>query len=190
MAKTASTVWANVVLKRRNAVLARVKDSISFESFMDLRNSKLSSLAELFPAEAVEQAVERSSRVLHDEAIRKAVSANKPARKSAKKFIFLSLPDSNSRLSAPQYRLQASPLSVLQPLVLRLLPPLPVREEVLKILRLPHSHGTGVFDSPSAPRSGLSGCSVWVIWSRFITSHLCCWYLRHFHPVPRGQFER
>ena len=38
VAKTASTVWANVVLKCRDTVLVEVKDSIS-ESFMDLRNA-------------------------------------------------------------------------------------------------------------------------------------------------------
>ena len=30
IAKTASTLWANIVLKRRDAVLAKVKDSMSF----------------------------------------------------------------------------------------------------------------------------------------------------------------
>ena len=39
--KMASTLWANIILKRRDAVLAKVKDSMSFES-MDLRNSVLS----------------------------------------------------------------------------------------------------------------------------------------------------
>ena len=48
--KTASTVWAVVVLKHRDTVLAKVKDSISFESFMDFCNAKLSGSTELFPA--------------------------------------------------------------------------------------------------------------------------------------------
>ena len=82
--KTASTVLASVVLKRLDDVLAKVKDSISFESFTKLRNAKLSLSAELFAAEAVE----KSSHVLHDEAIRKAVSAEKLAHKSAKKLYF------------------------------------------------------------------------------------------------------
>ena len=33
VAKTASTMWANLLLKRCDAALAKVKDSISFESF-------------------------------------------------------------------------------------------------------------------------------------------------------------
>ena len=37
--KTVSTVWANLVLKQRDAILTKVKESISFESVMDLRNS-------------------------------------------------------------------------------------------------------------------------------------------------------
>ena len=40
--KTASTPWVNVILKRRDAVLTTVKDCMSFESFMDLRNSTIS----------------------------------------------------------------------------------------------------------------------------------------------------
>ena len=96
VAKTASTVWGNVILKRCDAILAKVKDSISFEPFMDLRNSKLSGSTELLPAEAVE----KSSCVPHDEVIRKAVSVEKPAHKTAKNLIFHSIPGSNSRLSA------------------------------------------------------------------------------------------
>ena len=46
VAKTASTLWANFVLKRRDAVLAKVKDSISLESFMELRNARLSGSTE------------------------------------------------------------------------------------------------------------------------------------------------
>ena len=47
VAKTASTLWANLVLKRRDTVLAKVKDSISYESFMDPLNARLSSSTEL-----------------------------------------------------------------------------------------------------------------------------------------------
>ena len=65
VAKTASSIWANLILKRRDAVLTKVKDSISFESFMDLPDSPLSGSTELFPKEAVEKAIEKSSRVLH-----------------------------------------------------------------------------------------------------------------------------
>ena len=45
----------------------------------------LSGSAELFSKEALEKAVER---VLHDEAIRKAVSLKKPLKKSAKRLRF------------------------------------------------------------------------------------------------------
>ena len=74
VAKTASTLWANLVLKRRDAVLAKVKDSISFESFMDLHNARLCSSTELFPADVLEKVVERSSKVLHDDNFQKAVA--------------------------------------------------------------------------------------------------------------------
>ena len=47
--KTAFTLWANHVLKRCSAVMAKVKDSICFESFMDLRNTRLFNSTELFP---------------------------------------------------------------------------------------------------------------------------------------------
>ena len=46
VAKTASTLWANIILKCWDAVLAKVKDSMSF---MDLRNAKVSAGSELFP---------------------------------------------------------------------------------------------------------------------------------------------
>ena len=50
---------------------------------MDLRNAPLSGPSELFPKEAFGRAIEKSSRVLHDKAIRKAVSQDKLAKKSA-----------------------------------------------------------------------------------------------------------
>ena len=64
VAKMTSTVWANIILTRHDAVLVKVKDSVSFESFMDLRNARLSS-TDLFPADVLEKAVVRSSKVLH-----------------------------------------------------------------------------------------------------------------------------
>ena len=36
VAKTALTLWASIILKRGNAVLAKAKDYMSFESFIDL----------------------------------------------------------------------------------------------------------------------------------------------------------
>ena len=88
VAKIASTVWANLLLKRQDAVLTMVKDSIFFESFMDLCNCPLSGSPEPFPAEALEKEMEKSSRVLHNKAIRKAVSVEKPAHKPTKKLYF------------------------------------------------------------------------------------------------------
>ena len=61
VAKTASTVWANIILKRCDTVLAKVNDSISFESFMGFRNAKLSDSIELFPADVLGKAVEKLS---------------------------------------------------------------------------------------------------------------------------------
>ena len=62
-------LWANLVLNQSDAVPAKVKDLISFKSFMDLRTARLSDSSKLFPVEILEEAVEKSSRVLHDEAI-------------------------------------------------------------------------------------------------------------------------
>ena len=54
--KMASTLWANLVLKRHDTVLAKVKDSISFKSFMDLRNARLSNSTKIFPEDILEKA--------------------------------------------------------------------------------------------------------------------------------------
>ena len=86
--KMASTLWANFILKKRDTVLAKVKDSISFESFMDIRNAKLSNSTKLLNADNLEKAVEKSLEVLHDEAVHKAVAQKKARHKSAKKLYF------------------------------------------------------------------------------------------------------
>ena len=78
VAKKASTLWANLVLKSSDTVLAKVKDSYLLRVFMDLCNAWLSSSTKLFSADVLEKAVERSSKVLHDEAICKAVAQEKP----------------------------------------------------------------------------------------------------------------
>ena len=57
VAKTTSTLWANLILKHRDTVLAKVKNNISFESFMDFRNSPLFGSTELFSKDAVERAM-------------------------------------------------------------------------------------------------------------------------------------
>ena len=56
MAKVTSTLWANIILTQCDTVLAKVKDSVSFESFMDLCSAWLSN-TELFPADILEKAV-------------------------------------------------------------------------------------------------------------------------------------
>ena len=73
--KTASTLWANILVK--------VKDSMSFESFMDLRNSSISTGDKLFPTDVLKQAIEKTSKVLHDEAICKAVTRDQPSSGSS-----------------------------------------------------------------------------------------------------------
>ena len=52
---------------------------MSFESFMNLRNLMIYTGDELFPTDVLKQADEKASKVLHDEAIRKAVTRDKSA---------------------------------------------------------------------------------------------------------------
>ena len=42
LVRTTSTLSANLLIKRYNVVLGKLKDNISFKSFMDLRNVSLS----------------------------------------------------------------------------------------------------------------------------------------------------
>ena len=86
--KTVSTVWANLLLKCHDAVLGKLKDNMSFESFMDLCSVLESGSAELFPQEALERALEKSSCVFHDEAIREVVTIDKLLRKPTKRLQF------------------------------------------------------------------------------------------------------
>ena len=89
--KMALTLWANVILKCRDAVLTKVKYAVSFESFMDLRNSTISMGEELFLTDVLDKAIEKSSKVLHAEAIKKAVTRDKPST-SGKKLPFSTTP--------------------------------------------------------------------------------------------------
>ena len=128
MAKMASTFRAILILKRRDAASTKVKDDIPFESFMDLRNAPLSGSSELFPKEAVEKAIEKSSQVFHDKAIRKTNFQGKPAKKSTRRLQFFQSsqqPSLRSILlpSPPGSRLVGVRLRPLHP-ALRLLPPL------------------------------------------------------------------
>ena len=95
VAKTASTMWANLLLMRHDTVLAKVKDNVSFEFFMNLRNSPLLNESELFPEDAVEKAIVKASQVLHGEAILKAVTIEKSSKKPMK---WLQFPSQRSSL--------------------------------------------------------------------------------------------
>ena len=75
------------MLTHCDAVLSNIKDSLSFEYFMEIHNAVFSGLTELFPAGAVEKPV-KFSWVLHDEAIRKAVTIKKKQPKPSKKIQF------------------------------------------------------------------------------------------------------
>ena len=141
VAKTASTPWANFVLKRRNVVLAKVKDPISF---MDLRNARLSNSTKPFPVDILEKEVERSSKVLHDEAIHKAMSQEKPQYK-VKKLHFSQPSCQQQQQKQPQQSKQSyessawkssfsSASSSSSSFVSR------EGEEILKVSHLPYSH--------------------------------------------------
>ena len=172
--KTASTLWANVVLKRRDVVWAKVKDSISFESFMDLRNAKLSSGSDLFLTDVLVKAMERSPKVLHDEAIRKAVAQDKP-QSEGKKLHFsqshASISDCSS--SSPSGRLG------LWPALPSGLPPR---------LLLPLAEGRGRnFEGSSPPTQLQVGGALgrhWHAWQSCGANEWTLAVLQHGHRVP------
>ena len=58
---------------------------MSYESFMDLRNFKI------FPTDVPDKAIKKPSKVLHSEAIRKAVTRDKPST-CGKKLHFSNTP--------------------------------------------------------------------------------------------------
>ena len=74
VARTSSSIWVNLLLKCRDAVLGKLKDNVSFDSVMELCNTAPSSSYDLFPRDSLDKVVEKSSRILHEEAIRKVVS--------------------------------------------------------------------------------------------------------------------
>ena len=115
-------LWTNLVLKRRDAVLAKVNDSIFFESFMDLCNDRLSASTELFPSEDLEKAVEKSSQVLHDEAICKAARRISLLKSGTFLSLLTSSSSNSSRLSSYQGLCPGSLSSNRQFLLLRLPP--------------------------------------------------------------------
>ena len=89
VAKTTFNVWADLILRHRDAVLAKIKDNISFKYFMDLCNSPLSGSSEHISKDTVEKAVVKATHVLRDEAVRKAVTQDKPTKEPQKCLQFL-----------------------------------------------------------------------------------------------------
>ena len=79
----------------------RSRTRVSFESFMDLRNAKISSGADLFPSDVLDKAVEKSSKV-HDEAMRKAGSRDKLAS-HRKKLHFSATPHQLQQSKKPTW---------------------------------------------------------------------------------------
>ena len=88
VAKTVSTICVNALLKRCDAILGKVKNNISYESFMELCNTSFLDSTELFLQDTLERAIEKLSCVFHDEEIWKIVSIDKGQKKSAKKLQF------------------------------------------------------------------------------------------------------
>ena len=88
VANTASTMCTNMLLKHHDTIVAKIKDNISFESFMDLQNLPLCDSLNLFPKEAIEKAIVKSSTDLHDEVIYKAVTLDKHLKKPQKRLHF------------------------------------------------------------------------------------------------------
>ena len=120
---------------------------------MDLPNPPLSGFMALFPKDAVEWAIEKSSRVPHDETIWKAVFLDKPAKKSTKRLRFSQ--SSRQQQASKHHAQQSSGKSVGHSLFSAFSFGSKASsssssrhgwgEEVLKIHRLPHSHRWEVY---------------------------------------------
>ena len=74
--------------KVSRCVLGKIKTNSCFEYYVALCNAPHSGSTELFPGSVVEWAVEKLSRVLRNEAVRKAVSMEKIPSQSAKHIQF------------------------------------------------------------------------------------------------------
>ena len=133
-------------------MLAKVKDSISFESFMDLRNLKLSRAQTYSWPMSWRRPWKSLQKVHHDEAIWKAVSYDKPASKGKKLHFFQAsqqqpqqpLPKKSSG-SSTRLSFQSSSSSSSSSKALFLFLSLREGEEILKAPCLPHSHKWEVF---------------------------------------------
>ena len=102
--KMVLTMWGNLLLKLWDIILGKLRDKVSFNSFMELRNASLSGSLDFFPRNSSDKAVEKSSLVLHDEAVRKAVTLEKPPKKLVKKIQFSqeSWQSQSAKCSGPQ----------------------------------------------------------------------------------------
>ena len=185
--KTAFTLWANLVLKRCSTVMAKVKDSISFKSFMDLQNTRLFN-SELFPADILEKTVEKSFRVLHDEAIWKAVSQEKPQHKSEKLHFSQLSQQQQQSPSIPVGFLQENPLSVRQLLLCRHPPRLPLLPTKGK------GRNVEVSSLPSQLQVGSALERQWRVWESFVADKWTVVVLQdsyrvQFHHLPPVSLE-
>ena len=69
----AAILLTNMVLKRSNVVLAKVRPNLTFDSCMELFNSSINDIQHLSLPELVMKVGKKSSRALHDKAIRNVV---------------------------------------------------------------------------------------------------------------------
>ena len=61
IAKTASVLWVNSLLRQYDAVCFKIKTNISFDLIMELHKALVSGSMELFPSDTVARAVKKSS---------------------------------------------------------------------------------------------------------------------------------
>ena len=184
VAKTASTLWGNLVLKWLDAVLTKVKNSVSLESFMDLHNSPLLGSSELFPREAVEKAIKKSFRVLHDEAINKAMTMRIRLERCLRNSTALSRLFCSSLRNDFPSRLQGSRLGIARHRLLCLAPRL--------LPLLPAGVGERSFEGflpPSQPQVGGVLARHWNVWQAYGAEEWTVEVLHHdyqvlFHHLP------
>ena len=74
VAGTRTSIWINLVLKLRNAVLGKVRVNMTYETVVKLRIVPVFGSTDLLTSEMVGKAREKLSRTVHDQAIRKAVA--------------------------------------------------------------------------------------------------------------------
>ena len=77
MAKNALILWVKIRPKRWDALSSKTKANSTQEAEVELKNTVVYGSAELLLAELIEEATEKLSQAMHDEAIRKVVSFKK-----------------------------------------------------------------------------------------------------------------